>query len=96
MQILKFKSQLTFVFFFSRQSSKRPLRKQKFTSAGSKGHCLRFVIGGFQPVLYVSVFQGLFLVIKTMIDNRENAFVKAAFKLKSLHVFEKCSNCCCC
>ena len=40
-----------------------PLRKRKFTSTGSKGHCLCFVIGGFRSVLWVSVFQGSLLVI---------------------------------
>ena len=39
-----------------------PLRKQKFTSTGSKGHWLWFVIGGFRSVLWVSVFQGSLLV----------------------------------
>ena len=33
-----------------------PLRKQKLTSTGSKGHCLWFVIDGFRSVLWVSVF----------------------------------------
>ena len=40
-----------------------PLRKRKFSSMGSKGHCLWFVIGGFRSVLWVSVFQGSLLVI---------------------------------
>ena len=35
-----------------------PLRKRKFSSTGSKGHCLWFVIGGFR-----SVFQGSLLVV---------------------------------
>ena len=41
----------------------RPLRKRKFSSTGSKGHCLWFVIGGFRSVFWVSVFQGSLLVI---------------------------------
>ena len=41
-------------------------------------------------MLYVSVFQRLLLVIVIiMIDDSKNAFEKAAFKLQSLHVFEK-------
>ena len=40
-----------------------PLRKQKFSSTGPKGHCLWFVIGGFRSVFWVSVFQGSLLVI---------------------------------
>ena len=39
-----------------------PLREQKFTSKDSKGHGLRFVIGGFRYVLRVSVFQSLLLL----------------------------------
>ena len=48
-----------------------PLRKQKFTSTGSKGHGLWFVIGGFRSVLWVSVFQGSFLVIVMTINSSE-------------------------
>ena len=48
-----------------------PLRKQNFTLTGSKGHGFRSVIGGFQSVLYVSVFQGSLLVIVIMIDGSE-------------------------
>ena len=38
--ILKFKSQLTFAFFAAVNHLSAPLRKQKFTSTGSKGHGL--------------------------------------------------------
>ena len=38
---------------------------------GSKGHGLWFVIGGFQSVLCVSVFQGALLVIVIMIDGNK-------------------------
>ena len=40
-----------------------PLRKGKFSSTGSKGHCLWFVIDGFRSVFCVSVFQGSLLAI---------------------------------
>ena len=40
----------------------RPLRKQKITSTGWKGHGLWFVIGGFWSILCVSVFQGSLLL----------------------------------
>ena len=40
-----------------------PLRKRKFSSTGSEGHCWWFVIGGFRSVFWVSVFQGSLLVI---------------------------------
>ena len=40
-----------------------PLRKRRFSSTGSKGHSLWFVIGGFRSVSWVSVFQGSLFVI---------------------------------
>ena len=39
-RILKFKSELTFAFFAGVNHISGPLRKQKFTSMGSKGHGL--------------------------------------------------------
>ena len=50
MRILKFKSKLTIAFFTAVNHLNKPLRKQNFTLTGSKGHGLRFVIGGFQSV----------------------------------------------
>ena len=47
------------------------LRKHKFTSTGSKGHGVWFVIGGVRSVLWLSVFQGLLLVSVMMINGRE-------------------------
>jgi len=52
-RILKLKRQLMFAFFAPINNLNRPLRKQKFTSVGSKGHGLQFVIGGFQSILCV-------------------------------------------
>ena len=46
---------------------------------GSKGHVLWFVIVGFRSVLFVSVFQGLFLVIVIMIDIREKRNCEGGF-----------------
>ena len=40
----------------------------------------------------VSVFQGPTFMIVIMIDSSENTFVKAAFGLQSLHIFEKWGN----
>ena len=40
MQILKFKSRLTFALFTAVNHLKEPLRKQNFTLTGSKGHGL--------------------------------------------------------
>ena len=64
MRILKFKSQLT-IAFFAAVNLKGPVRKQNFTLRGSKGHGLWswIVIGGFQSILCISVFQGSLLVI---------------------------------
>ena len=66
-RILKFKSQLTFVFF----TTVTHLRKQKFTSMSTKGHgCgIRFVIGGCRPILCVSEIQGSLLGLVTIIDS---------------------------
>ena len=56
---LKFKSQLTYAYIFSLPSiNLADLLGNNFTSAGSKGHGLRSVIGGFKSFLFVSVFQG--------------------------------------
>ena len=80
MRILKFESQLTIALFAAVNHLNGPLRKQNFTLTGSKGHGFWFVIGGFRSILCVSVvFQGLLLVIVTMIDgskkcNREGGF----------------------
>ena len=48
---------------------------------GSKGRGLRFVIGGFRSVLFVSQFQGSLLMIVIMIDGSENTIVKVAIQL---------------
>ena len=63
MQILKFKSPLTFAFFAAVNHFSRPFRKEKFISMGSKGSGLWFVIGGFRSSLSVSLFHGSLLVI---------------------------------
>ena len=49
------------------------------------------MIGEFQSVFCVSVFQGLLLVNIIMIDVSKNANVKVAFDLQRSPVFEKCS-----
>ena len=79
MRILKFKSQLTIAFFAAVNHLNGPLRKQNFSLTGSKGHGLRFVIGGFGSVLCVSVFQGSFLVIVIMIDSSEKRNYEGVF-----------------
>ena len=79
MRILKFKSQLTTVFFAAVNHLNGPLRKQNFTLMGSKGHGLRFVIGGFRSILYVSVFQGSLPVIVIMIDGSKKCNCEGGF-----------------
>ena len=81
MRILKFKNQLTIAFFADLNHLNGPLRKQNLTLTGSKGHGLRFMIGGFRSVLCVSVFQCSLLVVVIMIDGSEKAIVKAIFEL---------------
>ena len=76
---MKFKSQLTIAFFAAVNHLNGPLRKQNFTLTGSKGHGLRFVIGGFGSVLCVSVFQGSLLVIVIMIDGSEKRNCEGGF-----------------
>ena len=77
MRILKFKSQLPIAFFTAVNHLNRPLRKQNFTSAGYKGSW--FAICGFRPILSVSVFQVLLLVIVIMIDSSEQCNCEGSF-----------------
>ena len=79
MRILKFKSRLTTTFFAAVNYLNGPLRKQNFTLTGSKGHGLGFVIGVFQSVLCVSVFQCALLVIVIMIDGSEKPNCEGGF-----------------
>ena len=79
MRILRLKTQLTIAFFAAVNHLNGPLRKQNFTLAGSKGHGLWFVIGGFRSVLCVSVFQGSLLVIVTVIDGSEKRNYEGRF-----------------
>ena len=78
-QILKFKSQLTFAFFAAVNHLNGPLRTQNFTLTGSKGHGFLFVIGEFRSVLCVSVFQGSLLVIVIIIDGSEKLNCEGGF-----------------
>ena len=56
MRIMKFKLMITFFAAISHLSG--PLRKQNFTSAGSKGHVWDLSLVDFDPFLGVSMFQG--------------------------------------
>ena len=56
-----------------------PVRKQKFTSTGSKVHGFWFVIGGFRSVSWVSVFQGSLLVIVMTINGSEKRNCEGGF-----------------
>ena len=46
-----------FCIFCSVNHLRGPFRKHMFTCTSSKGHGLRFVIGGFRSVLFVSCFK---------------------------------------
>ena len=84
--IMKFKNQLMLVFFTAINHVSGCLRKLELTLTCLKGHGLWFVIGEFQSVLYISVFQGSSI----MIDSSEKCNIaKVAFDLQSLRVFEK-------
>ena len=89
MRILKFKSQLTITIFAAVNYLNEPLRKQNFILTGSKGHGLWFVIGGFQSVLCVSVFQGSLLVIVIMIDGSEKRDCEGGFWNFRVRIFGK-------
>ena len=70
---------LTFAFFAAINHLRGPLRKQKFTSTGSKGHGLWLVIGEFWSLFCVPVFQGSLLVIVIMIDGGEKCNCEGGF-----------------
>ena len=61
LRILKFQSQPTIAFFAAVNHLSGPLRKHNFTSTGSTGHSLCFVIGGFRSVLCASCFKVRYL-----------------------------------
>lgn len=91
-QILKSKRQLTYEFFTAINHLSRPLRKQKFTPTGSKGHGLWFVIAGFWSVLCISVFQVSLLVIvikKIMTDSSEKHNCEGGFGTSEFMCFWK-------
>ena len=49
-----------FAFFDTVNHLSGPLKKEKFTSVNEfKGHGLWYVIGGFWPILWVFLFEGL-------------------------------------
>ena len=79
MRMLNFKSQLMITFFAAVNHLNGPLRKQNFKLTGSKGHGFLFVIGGFRPILCVSVFQGSLPVIVIMIDSSEKRSCEGGF-----------------
>ena len=97
MWILKFKSQLTIAFFAAVNHLNGPLRKQNFTLTGSKVQGLWFVIGGFQSVLCVSVFQGSLIACdhnydwrqrktqlwRRLLNSRVCVFVKSAVRFQA-------------
>ena len=62
---------------------------------GNRSLLQRFVIGGSQSVLCVSLLHGLLLVIVILIDGsniKHINFVKVAFEFQRSHVFENHSN----
>ena len=60
-----------------------PLKKHMFTCMSSKGHGLRFVIGGFQAVLFVSAFN-------KMIDWTEKPKIPSKFAICAVQYNKFC------
>ena len=78
------KEQLT--FFTAINNLSGPLRKQKLTSAGSKGCICQSWLVVFNP--FFSVFQGSLAVTIILIDGREKPNRQLGFELQSWHVIE--------
>ena len=75
---MKFKSQLMTSFFAAVNHLSGPLRKQNFTSTGSKGHVWDLPLVDFDQ-FWVFVFQGSLLVIVIMIDGSEKRNCEGGF-----------------
>ena len=86
--ILKFKSQLMFVFLAAVNHLSGPLRNQKFTSMGSKLICDRWIL-----IRFVCFCVSRFIARDRNYDwpqqKDENLIVKAAFEMQNSCVFEK-------
>ena len=82
----------TFAFSAAVNHLSGPLRKQAFTSMGSKSHGLWSVIGGFDPFCVFLCFKVRCLWSQLWLTAAKNAIVKAAFELSSSRVCEKRSN----
>ena len=106
MWILKFKSHLAIAFFTAINHLNWPLRKQNFTLTSSKGHGFWFVIGGFQSILCVSVFQGYYFACdcnydwqqwktqlwRQLLNLRVRMFVKSAVKTLGFYIWIQISH----
>ena len=88
---LKFKSQLTYAFFAAINHLSGPLRKQNFTSVGSKGHGLRFLwLVDLNLVCLFLCFKVLgVLVIVIMIDGSEKRDCEGGFWILEFRVVVK-------
>ena len=88
MQTLKFKPQLTVYVFRCRQSSKQTSWETEAHFSRVKRSCLSVVIGRFQSILFVSVFQDSLAVAINMVDDSEKPNRQLDFELQSLHLIE--------
>ena len=77
--MLKFKSQLTFAFFAAVHHLSRPLRKQKFTSTGSRGHGCYWWLEDFDPFCVFLCFKVRYLWSWLWLTAANNVIVKVAF-----------------
>jgi len=96
MRTLKFKPQLMVYVFRCHQSSKRTSRETEAHFSRVKRSRLSVVIGRFQSILFVSVFQGSLAVAIIINDGSEKPNRQLGFELQSLHVIENCNNRKCC
>ena len=85
MRTLKFKPQPTVYVFRCRQSSKWTSRETEAHFSWVKRSCLSIVIGRFQSILFVSVFQGSLAVAIILIDSSEKPNRQLGFELQSSH-----------
>jgi len=92
MRTLKFKSQLTVYVFRCRQSSKRASQETEAHFSWVKRSSLSVVIGRFQSILFVSVFQGSLALAIIMIDGSKKPNRQLGFELQSSHVIENRNN----
>ena len=92
-RILKFKSQLTFAVFAAVSHLSEPLRKQTFTSTGSKGYGLLLLLWLMDFDMFCVFLCYKVRCLWSYCDwrQRKTKMWRRLFELQSSRVFEKCS-----